>query len=482
MFLKKRPLKNKTRFTSLKYALISGIGIGLIGGGPVLAQNTQFDQKIMQALSNFEPSKTINPPSSAIQQDTFLLAEAIEIGIATNPEYGILSSNKRATDKELEQARSLYRPSLDLSADGGVEFTESTEASSVNDDGETLGRYDTSLTLTQMLYDGGETFRENQRQKARVLSATNRRAEGAELIGLSVAEFYLEILRQRELLDLAEQNVQTHRDIFSDVRENAELGNATQADVVQIEARLEEAQASRNSIRRDLEVAQSNFKREVGARAYGLIKPQPPVGELSRNVEEEVRRALNGSPTLSIFEADIEVAREEFEGSKSSLYPEFDLQLNARANEDVGGIQGDEQSAAALVVMNWNLYRGGEDTARIQEFKYRYSRAKEEYAEAARQVENEVRNTWADYQAAQRRMTNFERQARANRQLVEAYKDQFFANRRTLLDVLDAQNEFFVSSSSVINEKYLGSFSVYRILASRGELLSTLNVPVPGRI
>ena len=442
-----------------------------------------LSQDIVKALSNFDENKRIkNPGASDSPEDTFSIKEAIEVALTSHPTYASLASNRRATKKELEQAKSLYLPSIDLRADGGVEYTDNPDGIGGDDNQETLGRYDTSLTLTQLLYDGESTYRENLRQKARLLSASNRQREGAELIGLSVIEFYIEILRQRELLNLAEQNVRTHIDIFEDIKANAELGKATQADVVQIEARLEDAQAARNNTERSLMVAQANFKREVGARAYGLIEPRPPENTLSANVEQEIKIALENNPTLSIFESDINVARQEFEASKASLYPEFDLQLNARTADNLGGIQGQDSNASALVVMNWNLYRGGEDTARIQEFKYRHSRAKEEYAEQARNIENEVRNTWADMLTARKRMRNFERQAKANDKLVAAYQDQFYANRRTLLDVLDVQNEFFVSSTSMIDEKYLAAFSLYRLLALKGELLNTLSVNIPDRL
>lgn len=453
-----------------------------------LAQNewninqTDFNRDVLRALSDFDKTtKTITPGTQDTEYSTFSLREAVELAISTNPEYGLLSSNKRATAKELEQAQALYRPSVDFAADAGVEYTDNPTGTSIDDE-ETLGRYDTSLTLTQMLYDGGGTFRENQRQKARVLSAKNRVREGAELIGLSVVEFYLEILRRRELLDVARQNIETHRDFLDDIRENARLGKASQADIIQVEARLEDALAAANNIKRDLEIARSNFKREVGARAYSLVPPQVPDFTLNTNVEQEVYAALQNSPTLSIFEADIKVAEEEMEAAKASLYPEVDFQMNARTGDNIAGIQGQDTDASALVVMNWNLYRGGGDTARIQEFKYRHSRQKEEYAQAARDVENEVRNTWADLQAARQRMMNFQRQSDANDKLVDAYEDQFLANRRTLLDVLDVQNELFISSSAAINEKYLAQFSTYRLLSLKGELLTSLDVNIPERL
>lgn len=207
--------------------------------------------------------------------------------------------------------------------------------------------------------------------------------------------------------------------------------------------------------------------------------PLVPSEKLNANVEEAVRTSLHQSPTLDIFEADIDVAHNEFEGSKSKFYPQVDLQLNAREGHDLGGVDGRDRSVSGLVVANWNLYRGGIDTANVREQINREAQAKEERAKSARQIENEVRTTWARMVSAGERAREFSAQAAANTETVKAYKDQFDLSRRTLLDVLDSQNELFVSQSNVVNAEFVEMFAVYRLLALKGELLPTLNVAYP---
>jgi adhesin transport system outer membrane protein len=130
-------------------------------------------------------------------------------------------------------------------------------------------------------------------------------------------------------------------------------------------------------------------------------------------------------------------------------------------------------------VMNWNLYRGGGDVARVREFKHRHQQTKEERAATARQIEDDVRQTWASMVSAGERAKEFANQAAANGEVVRAYKDQFSLDRRTLLDVLDSQNELFVSRSNTINAEFLEIFSVFRLLAMKGQLLPTLGVAYP---
>ncbi len=408
------------------------------------------------------------------------LKGAVAIGISTNPETGVVQNNRRATDEELNQAKGLYLPSVDLRADTGYEHSDDPGTrAGTGDDEENMWRAEAGVTLTQMLFDGWETKYENVRQEARVLSAANRVGESAELTGLAIVEAYLDVMRQREQLKIARENVAEHISLLDQISDSADAGRTTQADVQQGNARLAAARALEASVREALRQAEATYIREVGDPPQDLVMPMVPVDALSQDVEREVKMALHQSPTLSIFEADIDVAHAEFQGSKSTMYPQVDLQLNARTGNDLNGVDGRDTSASALAVLNWNLYRGGIDTARVKEHINREAQAKEARADAARQVEADVRQTWARMVSAGERARQFTAQAAANTEVVKSYKDQFDLNRRTLLDVLDSQNELFVSRSNLVNAEFLEMFAVYRLVAMKGELLKSLGVPRP---
>ncbi|MCB1680394.1 MAG: TolC family outer membrane protein [Rhodospirillales bacterium] len=410
------------------------------------------------------------------------LRDAVAVGLATNPQYGVVAASKRATDEELNQGEALFLPSLDVNADAGYEYSDDvgTRARTASGDNtEEMFRRQAGITLTQMLFDGFRAHYEVKRQEARVNSSANRVRETSELVGLSIVEAYLEVMRQRQLLLIARENVSDHVAILEQIQDGVNAGRSTQADLEQAKARLASARSVESSTRQALRNAEAHYRQEVSDPPVDLEFPVVPFDQLSADVEEEVVQAITNSPTLSIFESDIEVAYAEAQGTKSTMYPQVDLQLNARTGQDLGGVDGKDTSASALVVMNWNLYRGGADAARAREFVHRHQQSKEQRAEAARQVENDVRQTWAGMVAAGERATQFSAQAEANEEVVKAYKDQFNLDRRTLLDVLDAQNELFVSRSNTVNAEFLEMFAVYRLLALKGKLLPVLGVNYP---
>ncbi|MBX2834455.1 MAG: TolC family outer membrane protein [Micavibrio sp.] len=433
--------------------------LALIGAGAMTAQAQ--DERLHESLS-------------------ISMKEAVATGLATNPEYGVVAASRRATDEELEQGKALYLPSIDMRTDAGFEHSDDPATrSGLGSDTENLWRYDASLTLTQMLFDGFETKYEVARQQARIASAANRVRETAELVGLSIIEAYLEVLRQRQLLVIARLNVEDHISILDQIAQGVTGGRSTQADSEQAKARLAAAKATESNTRQALRVAESQYRRETGDEPGQLSMPVIPFDSLSADVNAEVEKTLAYSPTLDIHEADIEVAYAEAQQTKSTMYPQVDFQVNGRTGKDLNGVHDVDKSASALVVMNWNLYRGGADMARAREFIHRHQQAKESRADVSRSVENDVRQTWASMISAGERAREFAAQADANTEVVKAYKDQFSLDRRTLLDVLDAQNELFVSRSNTINAEFLEIFAVYRLLALKGSLLPALELEYP---
>jgi len=125
------------------------------------------------------------------------------------------------------------------------------------------------------------------------------------------------------------------------------------------------------------------------------------------------------------------------------------------------------------------LYRGGIDTALRRELIYRTAQTKEERANQGRLVEDDVRQTWASMVSAGERAQAFAAQSNANTQVLQAYRDQFDLDRRTLLDVLDSQNELFTARSNAINSQYLQMLAAYRLLAIQGRLLPAMGVDTP---
>ncbi|MEE8506358.1 MAG: TolC family protein, partial [Kiloniellales bacterium] len=216
------------------------------------------------------------PGGSAAQ--AISLNESIEMALSTNPDIGIVASNREAVDEELRQARGLYLPQIDVSAGIGRERTNdrATRANGSRNNERNLTREESRITLQQRLFDGFEAGATVEREKARVESAANRVSENAEFLGLDVIGAYVEVLRQRELVRLAETNLKVHLGILDSLKQRLAGGAGSRADVVQTQARSARARATLTQTLNDLRDGEAAFTRLIGQFPDGLQPPEFP--------------------------------------------------------------------------------------------------------------------------------------------------------------------------------------------------------------
>jgi adhesin transport system outer membrane protein len=165
------------------------------------------------------------------------------------------------------------------------------------------------------------------------------------------------------------------------------------------------------------------------------------------------------------------------------MYPRFDLELSGSRNQlltpPVGGVPDamtPDFNRSAMVRMRYNLFRGGADMGRIAETRFQVQEAEETARRTERQVEQAIRLSWNAYKSAAQRLPHLIKHAEASQLTREAYNKQFALGQRTLLDLLDAENEAFTAASNLLNGRYVELFSRYRVLADMGMLLSSIGV------
>lgn len=408
------------------------------------------------------------------------LADAVSTALQTNPDVGIVVEDQRAISEELNQAYSGYYPVIDLSASQGPEWTSNTSTRSrVQEPGEgktiRLPAFQSSLSISQMLFDGHETFYEIERQKARTISASRRVRETSEFIALDAIEAYLESLRQRELVLLAEENIVVHQQTLELVRVKAEGGAATVADIQQTESRLAAAEATLTEAQSRLKDADATYIRIIGETPSTLERPIPPLWALPNSVEAAINTALQNNPTIAVNRADVSASRAEYDGSKSSFLPSVEFEVTGTADRNLEGTRGGDYEATAFVTVNYNLFNGFQDHHTRKELMARIGETRQRLNRAIRLTEEEMRLAWNARTSALERVGAQTREAEANDQVRQTYRQQFDLGGRNLLELLDAENELFITRGNLISSEFAELFAAYRILATGGILVATLD-------
>ena len=225
--------------------------------------------------------------------------------------------------------------------------------------------------------------------------------------------------------------------------------------------------------------SEASYISVVGANPVDLEDEPAPIDALPVDREAAAAIASTQSPTVKIAAADVDVSAAEARGSRASFYPRFDVELNGNAADDVGGVEGTDFSASALVVMRYNLYRGGADIAREREAFHRSNESRALLRQIRRASEEEARVSFNALETARARTQALRDRVEAQRRTRDAYGSQFEIGQRDLLDLLDAENELLLARVSLTTAEFTEQFAVYRVLAVVGSLIDTVDLAKP---
>jgi adhesin transport system outer membrane protein len=408
------------------------------------------------------------------------LEEAVRQALTSDPDALIDLEERRARDEALKQARAGYLPNLDLRAAYGREYSDNPATRAFKDRDAYLTRQEGEVSVRQMLFDGFATRSEVERQRSRVDSSAYQVQSAQESTALRATEVYLDVLRQRELARLAQENLETHERIHGLIARRTESGLARTADLDQSESRVALARSNVVVENANLLDAETRYQRVVGALPdEQMQRATVAQGLLPPSLDDATTQAVASHPTLRSAEADVKAAMAQHEAAKHAFYPRFDLELGRRWNDNLDGIEGYDNDGQVMVSMRYNLYRGGADQARLAETAHLVNEAKQIRDRAHLQVVESIRLSWNAVEANDQRLKPLRRHLQASEATRNAYRKQFDLGERTLLDLLDSENELFEARRATTNTEYDSLFARYRVLAGMARLLASFGIEPP---
>ena len=419
--------------------------------------------------------------ASFVQAQT--LPQAMQQAMDVHPEIQAGVNSRIAADYQLRAAQGGYLPRVDLNAGYGRAGTDNASTRAANGTGgnhwDTLNRGESSLRLQQMIFDGFATSSEVGRQQANVNSRAYSLLGTSERTALTVAQVYLEVLTRREFVRLAEENLRNHERIYDQIKLRTQRGVGNGADQDQAEARLAQARNNLITEQTNLADAQTNYLSAVGEMPDQLERPAPFMAMLPADLNEARRQMLDNSPVLRSAESDISAAEKQYAAAKSSFYPRFDAELGTNADNNVSGDANHSNGWEAMVRMRFNLFAGGSNKADLQSKSYQANQALDIRNNALRQLNEELGLAWNAWNNANAQLPVAQQYVDHSTRVRTSYQQQFSLGQRTLLDLLDSENELFTASRRLEEIKNIQLFTQYRIKATMGELLKSQGVVAP---
>lgn len=412
---------------------------------------------------------TAGPTIALAQQDT--LKSAAQRALLSSPEVLQKWHAYQATDNEKDAAFGGYLPRVDLTAGVGRENRD--DPVMVKD----YTRRSTTLSLTQMLYDGFATRNEVQRLDHARQVRYFELLDASETVALEASRAYVDVLRYRKLVALAEDNYIRHRAVFEQIQKKAQVGVARRVDLEQASGRLALAEANLLTETSNLHDVSARFQRLVGAApakdlaaAPSLTKGMP--GEPAKMLQV----ALNRNPAIQGAIENVRAADSAVDVRKAAYQPRLDLRLKNERGSDLNGYVGATDNRTAEVVLTWNLFNGLSDMARSRQYADLRSVAKDLRDKTCRDVRQTAVIAYNDTRKLVEQLTYLDQHQLATEKARDAYRKQFDIGQRTLLDLLDTENELFQAKRAYVNADHDLLIAQARSQASLGNLLLALEL------
>ncbi|HAT4443973.1 TPA: TolC family outer membrane protein [Legionella pneumophila] len=417
--------------------------------------------------------------SSYATADT--LYEAVQYGMIANPDILLNTAKGLSAKQAIDKAKGGLYPSIDVTGGFGRQRSINPTSAAIDDSpSTTLNIVESAVELRQRLFAGGGIINEVKRNQY-LTEAQKWKTQGiAEDLALEITKNYFAVLLRERLYAYSIENLKAHKAVFKMIKERATAGITRTAEVDQANARLALAEANKISALADLQEVKINYAKTVGKWPENLQVPHVPARKsLPNNLARIIEKGLDNHPTVKSSYADIKEAKAQYDVARAAYYPEVNLVLNSSKNKNLGGLAGPNDSDTVAVRMNYNAFRGGADAARIRETAYQVQEAYETKNRTLLELKETIRLAWNAYVASALRIQPLKQHVTASRKTRTAYQDEFKVGKRTLLDLLDSQNEYYESQIELARAENDEILSRYRILNGMGCLLKYLNLRLP---
>ena len=402
--------------------------------------------------------------------------EAALQAIESNPDIQASWHEFRAATQDVRVARAGYLPTVDVSASTG-------KANRDYDGRASYTQNQAQVTLSQMLFNGFRTVGEVARFDGVRLVRYYELLNTVETTVLETVRTYEDVRRARELVQLARNNYAKHQEVFNQIQERAESGVGRRVDLEQAAGRLALAEANLLTEASNLHDVTARYLRVVGQLpAEDLAEVDLTQQQLPQDIRSLLALAYRGNPGFHAAIKNISVAQAAVKVERSGYYPKAELRARQVTSRNQNGFDnridpdnyGDE--SAVELAITYNLYSGGANRAAVRRSLEQVNQAKDLRDQACVDLRQNAQIAYNDAQRIREQLTSLQQHRLSSDKVRSAYAEQFNIGQRTLLDLLDAENEYFQASRALIIANSSLEVAYARSLAAMGSLLPALGI------
>ena len=403
------------------------------------------------------------------------MQQAVERAILNNPEVVARFHTMRASEEEQGAARGNWLPKVDLQAYAGAERQAYPQAAG-GSNGDWFSHPGASVQLRQLIFDGFATPNDIKRLGYAKLARYYELLGASDDIALAASQAYVDVLRYRRLVDLARDNWAAHKEVFSQIEDRAKAGVGRRADLEQAAGRLALAQSNWLTETSNLHDVMQRYRRIVGELPTEQMSDAPSVDTRLPKERNPLPTIVAANPNFRATVASLRSARYETDVRKANNLPSLELQAGQNWDRNRDDVSGNYNDSQVRVVLNYNIFNGGSDQARVRQSRELYYAAIDVRNKTCRDISQTAAIALNDVKALTKQQEYLDQHALSTGKVRDAYRQQFDIGQRTLLDLLDTENELFESRRAATAGFYDLQLAKYRVLAASHDLLPALDL------
>lgn len=398
------------------------------------------------------------------------LKEAMRSAYRYNPQLDAERARLRATDEGVPQAASGYRPTVRGTADFG-RHSLSTKPSSTSAGESSPWGY--SITARQEIFSGFRTESAVGEAESSVRAGRQNLAQVEGRTLLDTVTAYTDVVRDTQVLRLREQNVAVLTRELEAAEARRAAREVTLTDVAQARARRARAVSAADLSKAKLRIARANYQKVVGHAADAVGAPGVPEQRLPRSLADALETAGQESPNIISALYREQAARHAVDRVRGELLPEVSLEASYNQRYDLSESYDEQNSASITGRVSVPLYEGGLVHSRVRQAKHEHVGRLQEIEQARAETEANVSTAWSRLVAARAQIRSDEVQVEAARVALDGVREEEKVGQRTLLDVLNAEQEYLDAQVARVETERDLVVASYALLFTTGRLTAS---------
>lgn len=399
--------------------------------------------------------------------DAESLRQALESTYKVNPKIDAERARLRATDEEVPKARAGWLPTVQGTAELGSQKLTTKPA--------TVGAGDTNpsgygLNVTQQVFTGFRTVNTVREAEAVVRAGREnlRQVENATLLEAVTA--YVDVVRDTALVRLREANVNVLTTELHAAETRRTVREVTRTDVAQARARRAKAVSAFDGAKANLKASRGVYERVVGHAPDRLSDPSGRLPQMIKTLDEAIRIAERESPNVVSAQYREQAARHAVDKIWGELLPDVKLEANYQHRSDLSRAIGEQETASISGRVSVPLYQGGETQARVRQAKHTHVSRVQEIEQARAESQSQTTSAWSKLTASRAQLKSDTVQVEANQVALEGVREEEKVGQRTLLDVLNAEQELLDAQVQLAVTKRDLVVAAYTLISTLGRL------------